>query len=866
MSLSLPTPDEFPAFPYSPPYPIQVELMRHLYTSIEGRKVTIVESPTGTGKTLSLLCASLTWITDEKNRARKGKMAALGESDQDDSDWVAAQTRERLRRDMEDQENEYEERLAKARKKEVELRRMARARVSKKPKMKEKSKPIDDEEDDHVYLPETEAAEDDNISPAVRSLMAKYINILYRLEKGSRRDLLDDEELTCTKIYYASRTHSQLTQIIPEMKRLKLFPVNNQATCSSAALPRKRVAEESDDEIDIDSAISYSRTVSLGSRKQLCINDELRAKKKDLDEGCRELLNEKGDKRCQFLPPIGDDYRMTEFRDQILASPKDIEDLATAGRIANLCPYFGSRRAIPQAELVTLPYNLLLQKSAREALGIDLKDQIVIIDEAHNLIPTLLALSTHKLSLSTLETSYKQVCIYVSKFRNRLSPVNLLHLKRLVAFLDALTNYTLSWKEDDVRHNQKVDMLSVSELLGRLGNKVAGINLLEITGYLTTSKVARKIANYSDKQDEKRTDSAKIRQTSKGAVPPLHAVEDLMRSLTTTTEDGKISLSLVGNVGHEDVEIKYQLLNPAPPFMELVEEARSVILAGGTMSPISDVINQLFANLPSERLTSFSCGHVIPPWNLLPLTISKGPRGGDLQYKAEKQVDKAVIEELGQIILNLTNIVPGGMIVFFPSYKFLNTSKDNWKTGGVIERFSAKKKVFFEPDEAKDVDEVLQGFSSAVRSPVDNKKGALLFAVIGAKLSEGLNFADDLARAVVIVGLPYANLASPELRERMKYVKRLEDKGQLKKAQGQKDAAAELYENMCMNAVNQSIGRAIRHRGDWASLILLDKRYASSNIRNKLPKWIGSEMKVAQTFGSAMKEMGVFFRNKKLQN
>ncbi len=40
-------------------------------------------------------------------------------------------------------------------------------------KMKEKSKPIDDEEDDDVFLPETEAAEDDNISPAVRSLMAK---------------------------------------------------------------------------------------------------------------------------------------------------------------------------------------------------------------------------------------------------------------------------------------------------------------------------------------------------------------------------------------------------------------------------------------------------------------------------------------------------------------------------------------------------------------------------------------------------------------------------------------------------------------------------------------------------------------------
>lgn len=79
--------------------------------------------------------------------------------------------------------------------------------------------------------------------------------------------------------------------------------------------------------------------------------------------------------------------------------------------------------------------------------------------------------------------------------------------------------------------------------------------------------------------------------------------------------------------------------------------------------------------------------------------------------------------------------------------------------------------------------------------------------MIGAKLSEGLNFSDDLARGVIIVGLPFANLGSPELRERLSYVKRLEAKQELKKVPGKKDAAAELYENMCMNAVNQSIGK-----------------------------------------------------------
>jgi len=74
-------------------------------------------------------------------------------------------------------------------------------------------------------------------------------------------------------------------------------------------------------------------------------------------------------------------------------------------------------------------------------------------------------------------------------------------------------------------------------------------------------------------------------------------------------------------------------------------------------------------------------------------------------------------------------------------------------------------------------------------------------AVVGAKLSEGLNFTDELARAVVMVGLPYPNASSPELKERLKYVSHLsKQKGEMG------DAGKELYENLCMNAVNQSIG------------------------------------------------------------
>lgn len=80
--------------------------------------------------------------------------------------------------------------------------------------------------------------------------------------------------------------------------------------------------------------------------------------------------------------------------------------------------------------------------------------------------------------------------------------------------------------------------------------------------------------------------------------------------------------------------------------------------------------------------------------------------------------------------------------------------------------------------------------------------------MVGGKLSEGLNFSDELARAVIVVGLPFANKNSPELQERMRYANEIDKRYGGKRHAGAKDAASELYENMCMSAVNQSIGKA----------------------------------------------------------
>jgi hypothetical protein len=106
-----------------------------------------------------------------------------------------------------------------------------------------------------------------------------------------------------------------------------------------------------------------------------------------------------------------------------------------------------------------------------------------------DLIPTLLSLSTTHLPYATLVTSFQQVCIYVSRFKTRLSPVNMLHLKRLVVFLDALKKYVEEWRDARAKEKEKTEVMSVSQLTERMGRRVSGINLLEIESYLKRSKV-----------------------------------------------------------------------------------------------------------------------------------------------------------------------------------------------------------------------------------------------------------------------------------------------------------------------------------------------------------------------------------------
>lgn len=404
--------------------------------------------------------------------------------------------------------------------------------------------------------------------------------------------------------------------------------------------------------------------------------------------------------------------------------------------------------------------------------------------------------------------------------------------------------------------------------------------MFELTQYIHESKLAYKIEGYASLADSQQQDGKQ--PAPKSSSPVLHTFVSFLVALTNLSSEGRIFYQkLTGSPA--DVQLSYLLLSPTHAFSSIISSARAVILAGGTMSPFEDYKDHLFPTLEESKVTTLSCGHVIPATNLCVRTLATSRVGGpSFEFSFQRRGDHEMVSQLGLSILNMCSVVPDGVVVFFPSYGYLDKVVEVWKKKGKAdaqstwERLKTKKEIFQEIKGASS-DEVLQKYSEAilgVTNAAGSKGGALLLSVVGGKMSEGINFSDRLGRLVVVVGLPYPNIASPDWKAKMEYIEsstrsRLVERGGISAAEATtraKQTARDFYENSCMRAVNQSIGRAIRHRGDYAAIVLLDTRYNSARIRNKLPGWIQGGLQTdaqERGLGGLMAALASFFRGKR---
>nr|KAF6330923.1 regulator of telomere elongation helicase 1 [Myotis myotis] len=604
------------------------------------------------------------------------------------------------------------------------------------------------------------------------------------------------------KVIYASRTHSQLTQVIGELRNTSYRP----------------------------------RVCVLGSREQLCIHPEV--KKQESNHMQIHLCRKKvASRSCHFYNNVEE-----KSLEQDLATPiLDIEDLVKSGNRHKLCPYYLSRNLKQQADIIFMPYNYLLDAKSRRAHGIDLKGTVVIFDEAHNVEKMCEESASFDLTPHDVASGL-DVIDQVLEEQSRAAQQGELRLE-----FSADANSGLTMELEDIAKLKMILLrlegaIDAVELPGGDGGVTKpGSYIFELfakaqitlqtkgcilesldqiiqhlagrAGLFTNTAGLQKLADIiqmvfsTDPAEGSSPVGPEASQSYKVHIHPDTSHRGTAHrsdawSSTASRRQGKV--------------LSYWCFSPGCCMRELVRQGvRTLLLTSGTLAPVSSFALEMQIPFP----VCLENPHVIDKHQIWVGIVPRGPDGAQLSSAFDKRFSDECLSSLGKTLVNITRVVPHGLLVFFPSYPVLEKSLAFWRARDCARRLEALKPLFVEPRSKGSFSEVMGAYYAAVASP--GSRGAAFLAVCRGKASEGLDFADVNGRGVVVTGLPYPPRKDPRVILKMQFLDEMKARSG---ASGQFLSGQDWYRQQASRAVNQAIGRVIRHRHDYGAIFLCDHR------------------------------------------
>jgi len=325
-----------------------------------------------------------------------------------------------------------------------------------------------------------------------------------------------------------------------------------------------------------------------------------------------------------------------------------------------------------------------------------------------------------------------------------------------------------------------------------------------------------------------------------------------------------------------------ELLTPGILMEDITSKCRTVVLASGSLAPISSLCAELNlfpsktkAALNSPSKTSLNgrlqvqpkpleANHVIDlDKQLRAISIGCFPDGSPLTVSYTNYKHMSFFPKLGHAIASIIEAVPhGGVLIFVPSYSFLKKCERSWNPANsnrwafsqqdesyhdssIWERFMrSKKTVIIEPTGSQDqFEEAKENFNKAIKT--DGK--CILIAVFRGKMSEGISFNDDYARAVICVGIPLPAAFDKAIDAKKKY------NDEQRKFCGRTDLlpGSDWYFQQAYRAIAQALGRCIRHSADYGTVILMDSRHCYDGApyngicrqHKNLPQWMRQQVR-----------------------
>ncbi|KAA8565875.1 hypothetical protein EYC84_009691 [Monilinia fructicola] len=263
--------------------------------------------------------------------------------------------------------------------------------------------------------------------------------------------------------------------------------------------------------------------------------------------------------------------------------------------------------------------------------------------------------------------------------------------------------------------------------------------------------------------------------------------------------------------------LHFTCLDAAIAIKPVFERFSSVIITSGTISPL-----EMYPKMLNfECVVQESYPMTLARRSFLPMIVTRGSDQVAISSGFQVRNEPAVVRNYGNLLTEMSKLTPDGMVVFFPSYLYMESIISMWQGMGILDEVWKYKLILVETPDAQETSLALETY----RTACCNGRGAILLCVARGKVSEGIDFDHQYGRTVLCIGVPFQYTESRILKARLEFLR-----------ETYRIRENDFLSFDAMRHAAQCLGRVLRGKDDYGIMVLADRRFLKK--RTQLPKWI----------------------------
>ncbi|KAJ2991933.1 hypothetical protein NUW58_g2340 [Xylaria curta] len=538
------------------------------------------------------------------------------------------------------------------------------------------------------------------------------------------------------KLIYCSRTMSEIEKALAELKALMKFRA---------------------DELG---HVEEFRGLGLTSRKNLCLHPSVKREKSGaiVDARCRSLtagfVREKKDKGENVETCIyHDNLDLLEPHNLVPNGVWTLDGLLRYGEQHKQCPYFTARRMMQYCNVIIYSYHYLLDPKIAERVSKEFsKDCIVVFDEAHNIDNVCI----ESLSTDITEDSLRKATRGAVNLERKITEMKETDREQLEneyqKLVEGLRDADEARQEDAFMANPALpDDLLKEAVPGNIRRAEHFTAFLKrFIEYLKTRMKVRQVISETPPSflshlkehtfiEKKPLRFCAERLTSLVRTLELTNIEDYQplqevatfATLVATYEKGFLLILEPFESDTAEVPnpvLHFTCLDAAIAIKPVFDRFSSVIITSGTMSPLEMYPKMLgFSTVVQE-----SYAMTLARRSFLPMIVTRGSDQAPVSTSFQVRNEPSVVRNYGNLLTEMARVTPDGMVVFFPSYLYMESIISMWQGMGILDEVWKYKLILVETPDAQETSLALETYRTA-------ELGWGVAALLGLMLSRILN-------------------------------------------------------------------------------------------------------------------------------